>query len=90
MPQVCRLYLVSGRVQGVFFRASARDQARRLNLTGYARNLPDGRVEVLACGEGEDVVRLGDWLEDGPPQARVAQVEVEETDRPAPAGFDVR
>ncbi len=63
--------LVAGRVQGVFFRASAREQALRLGLTGYARNLPDGRVEVLACGPVEAVARLRDWLRNGPPLAEV-------------------
>ncbi len=66
--------LVAGRVQGVFFRASAREQALRLGLTGYARNLPDGRVEVLACGPVEAVARLRDWLRNGPPLAEVTAI----------------
>ncbi|WJW76130.1 acylphosphatase [Thiohalobacter sp. IOR34] len=68
---------VSGRVQGVFFRASTRDQARRLGLTGYARNLPDGRVEVVAVGEPAALERLRDWLWQGPPAARVEDVRCE-------------
>ena len=63
--------LVAGRVQGVFFRASTREEARRLGLSGYARNLADGRVEVLACGPRAAVAELCDWLSVGPPLARV-------------------
>jgi len=63
--------LVAGRVQGVFFRASTREEARRLGLSGYARNLADGRVEVLACGPRAAVAELRDWLSVGPPLARV-------------------
>lgn len=74
---ICMRYLVSGRVQGVFFRASTRFEAERLKLTGYARNLPDGRVEVLACGENEAVEQLRIWLTRGPAQARVAGVSSE-------------
>ena len=48
---LCNRCLVSGRVQGVFYRASAQQRAQELGVRGYARNLPDGRVEVLACGE---------------------------------------
>ena len=51
----CRQFTVSGRVQGVFFRASTRDVATGLGLTGHAINLPDGRVEVLACGPVDEV-----------------------------------
>ncbi|MEO8802998.1 MAG: acylphosphatase, partial [Rudaea sp.] len=47
----CARFIISGRVQGVFFRASTREQAQRLKLGGYAKNSPDGTVEVLACGE---------------------------------------
>jgi acylphosphatase len=67
----CRRCLVAGRVQGVFFRASTRAQAQQLGVSGYARNLPDGRVEVVACGSADSVDALCDWLQRGPPQAQV-------------------
>jgi acylphosphatase len=73
----CRRCLVSGRVQGVWFRASTVQRARGLGVTGYARNLADGRVEVLACGEPSAVDALCTWLWEGPPAARVADVRVE-------------
>jgi acylphosphatase len=66
---------VSGRVQGVYYRASTRERARELGVTGYAKNLPDGRVEVLACGEPRAVARLCEWLWIGPPSAKVTAVE---------------
>jgi acylphosphatase len=75
--RVARRCLVAGRVQGVFYRASAQSRARSLGVTGYARNLPDGRVEVLACGPREAVQALCDWLWDGPPAAHVTAVDVE-------------
>jgi acylphosphatase len=68
-------FLVSGRVQGVFFRASTRQQALELGLRGQARNLPDGRVEVLAAGDVADVEALARWLQQGPPMAKVVSVE---------------
>ncbi len=74
---ICMRYRVSGRVQGVFFRASTRFEAERLKITGYARNLADGRVEVLACGEVEAVDQLRGWLTRGPPNARVEGVSSE-------------
>lgn len=70
----CRLCVVSGRVQGVFFRASARDKAHQLGVTGYASNLPDGRVEVLVCGADEAVAAMESWLAQGPPMAQVAEL----------------
>ncbi|WPL17250.1 Acylphosphatase [Thiorhodovibrio winogradskyi] len=76
--QVCYRCLVSGRVQGVFFRASTREQAERLGLSGQARNLSDGRVEVLACGPPEAVQQLRAWLRQGPPQARVTDLDCQE------------
>ncbi len=67
--------LVSGRVQGVYYRQSTRQAARRLGLLGWVRNLPDGRVEVFAQGDARDVERLVDWLWAGPPGASVLGVE---------------
>ncbi len=79
--------LVSGRVQGVFFRASTREEARRLGLSGYARNLADGRVEVLACGPRAAVAELRDWLRQGPPLARVEALACEPLPYQALSGF---
>lgn len=74
---ICVRCYVAGRVQGVFFRATTREQAQRLGLSGHARNLPDGRVEVLACGPAEAVDRLKAWLRIGPPSAEVSGVACE-------------
>lgn len=84
---ICKRCYVSGRVQGVFFRASTRDKAQSLHVSGYARNLDDGRVEVLACGEQEQVEALIDWLWEGPRLARVESVEVQDADEAPPADF---
>lgn len=70
----CYRCSVSGRVQGVFFRASTRRMAEALGLTGYARNLPDGRVEVVMCGKPEATAQMRDWLWVGPDAARVSDV----------------
>lgn len=86
----CMRYLVSGRVQGVWFRASTRDEAERHGITGYARNLPDGRVEVLACGEPAALDRLRSWLWEGSPAAEVTEVVAEEADETPPSGFATR
>ncbi len=69
--------IVSGRVQGVFFRDSTRREATRAGLTGWVRNLPDGRVEALFEGDEAAVQHLVDWCRRGPPDARVEQVAVE-------------
>jgi acylphosphatase len=71
----CARFLISGRVQGVFYRASTREQALRLGLRGSAVNRPDGRVEVLAEGEAAALDELERWLHRGPPAARVDAVE---------------
>lgn len=86
----CRHFLVSGQVQGVFFRASAESIAHRLGLTGWVRNLRDGRVELVACGEEAQLKQLEEWLWHGPPRARVTQVEVKETVAQPFTGFSVR
>jgi acylphosphatase len=80
-------FVVSGKVQGVFFRASTREQAGRLQLRGHARNLADGSVDVLAVGSADAVDALGRWLEHGPPRARVDAVQRRLAD-PAEAGDD--
>ncbi|NUS37470.1 MAG: acylphosphatase [Lysobacter sp.] len=76
-------FLVDGRVQGVAFRAHTRDEALRLGLRGYARNLPDGRVEVVACGDAQHIDTLATWLQHGPPLARVQAVERQAVEREA-------
>ncbi len=69
--------LVSGHVQGVYYRASARYQAQQLGITGHAVNLADGRVEVLACGEPGAIEQFRRWLAQGPAGARVSGVACE-------------
>lgn len=83
----CAKFNVRGRVQGVFFRASARTEAQRLGLTGYAKNLSDGSVEVLACGAANALDELGLWLRRGPPAARVDAVVRESAELAPPAAF---
>ncbi len=67
--------LVSGRVQGVFYRANAKNVAQELGIAGYAKNLDDGRVEILAEGEKEKISKLIDWCRKGPRNAKVENVE---------------
>ena len=86
----CAKFIVSGRVQGVFFRASARAEAVRLGLTGYAKNLTDGSVEVLACGDAAALEELQRWLQLGPPSARVANVVRSCADDAPPEAFVTR
>ena len=71
----CRLYRIEGRVQCVWFRESTRRQAQPLGLTGYAKNMADGSVQVLACGEPGALEQLTEWLRQGPPLARVDRLE---------------
>ena len=82
-------FFVGGRVQGVFFRASTQQKARELGLRGYARNLPDGRVEVLAVGDVQALQHLAEWLKRGPSHARVDALEqIEADDGEAGPGFE--
>lgn len=81
-------FLVSGKVQGVWYRASAREQAIGLHLQGFARNLVDGSVEVVAIGDEKAVDALQTWLWRGPPMADVTEVRREElSSRPSFEGF---
>lgn len=82
---------ISGRVQGVFYRANTRGRARRLGLTGWVWNLPDGRVEAVVEGEEERIKELIAWCHQGPPGALVRGVEARWEDyRGEFAGFEVR
>jgi acylphosphatase len=75
MEKLAYHYLISGRVQGVYYRASTVKQAKALDITGWVRNLPDGKVEVFACGNAAQLERLQEWLWQGPPAAKVEQVD---------------
>ena len=83
---ICRRSFVSGRVQGVFYRATCVRKAETLELRGYARNLTDGRVEILVCGDDARVEEFVDWLWEGSPASRVTDVATMHAD-PAEAQF---
>jgi len=87
-----RIYTISGRVQGVWFRDSTRREALKLGITGYAKNLANGDVEVLAEGDELALNRLGQWLHEGSPMAKVSSVRersVEPADSSPLAGFTI-
>ncbi len=85
----CVHFRVQGLVQGVCFRASARDTAIRLGLTGWVRNRIDGDVVLVACGTTEQVEALEQWLWQGPPAARVSSVRRREAPLQDYAGFEI-
>jgi acylphosphatase len=70
----CQRFVISGLVQGVFFRKSTQDTAKNLKLNGSVRNLDTGEVEVIACGTEDAIQKLAEWLWKGPPQAQVQLV----------------
>ena len=77
MSKMIRAHVfISGRVQGVFFRANTKRVAEELGVKGWVRNLPDGRVEAVFEGEEESVKKIIEWCHQGPPAARVDKVEV--------------
>lgn len=78
MPE-SKHFVITGRVQGVSFRANACKKAQNLGLRGWVRNLPDGRVEALALGAAAELESFERWLWQGPEQADVTNVEVEST-----------
>ena len=80
-------FIVSGRVQGVCYRASAREQALALGLAGHAKNRRDGSVEVLAGGTAQALDALERWLQQGPPAARVEKVSREDVPEQDLHGF---
>ena len=83
----CARFIVTGKVQGVFFRASTRERALDLGLSGRATNLPDGRVDVIAEGAAAALDALEAWLHQGPPAARVESVVREAWSGPVNEGF---
>jgi len=83
-------FIVCGKVQGVFFRASTREQALRLGLAGHAKNRFDGSVEVLASGQAEALDALERWLLQGPPAARVETVDRADITEHDLSGHDLR
>ncbi|MCC0017201.1 MAG: acylphosphatase [Rhodobiaceae bacterium] len=86
----CVHVIVSGRVQGVYFRAWTNQQAMSLGLDGWVRNRCDGSVEAVIDGPAAGVARMLDLLADGPPDARVETVEILSEGGSAPCGFSVR
>lgn len=81
---------VSGRVQGVCFRMAAREQANLLGIGGWVRNLPDGRVEVMASGNEDRLKEFKDWLKKGPDMARVLELDAREVEYTPFNSFTVR
>lgn len=81
---------VDGTVQGVYFRDHTRKQAQALQLTGWVRNLADGRVEVVACGPREIIMEFIDWLWQGSPSAKVSDVCWEEISQQTFTEFTIR
>ena len=75
--RICKRFYVAGKVQGVWYRAATREQALQRGIAGYAQNLADGRVEILACGEKDTLALFVDWLWQGPELAQVTAVEEE-------------
>lgn len=80
MSTRCVRAYVTGKVQGVWYRRATQEQALKRGITGYARNLPDGRVEVLMCGQSSAIAELSEWLWQGSEGARVTHVTVEVLD----------
>lgn len=86
----CCHFHIKGRVQGVFYRASALEKAQQLGLTGWVRNLADGCVESLACGQQNQLQLYENWLRQGPDMARVDEVVVTNTQAHLFDGFEIR
>jgi acylphosphatase len=85
-----RHVIVRGTVQGVFYRASCEQEARRAGVSGWVANRPDGAVEAVFEGPAEAVAGLVEWCHVGPPRADVTDVEVTEVDPAGAEGFEVR
>lgn len=82
--------IVTGKVQGVFFRASAQSAADQLTIKGFAQNLPDGNVHIEAEGDEENLRQFVDWCKHGPPRAQVTHVDIEEIEIKNYQKFEIR
>jgi acylphosphatase len=87
--QSCMRCYILGKVQGVWYRAATKEQAEKLGITGWARNLPDGGVEVFACGEDKQLDVLFSWLKQGPERAQVDECIRENLSWREYKGFDI-
>ncbi len=89
---ICKHCFITGRVQGVAFRYYTHNQAQRLGVFGWVRNLPDGRVEAFIYGDSTPVMQLCNWLHQGPPTANVIQVDCETKSPPSTSTqiFEIR
>ena len=86
---LCMRCFIAGKVQGVWFRASAKQEAEKLSITGWARNLSDGRVEVLACGDEKQLEIFYAWLQQGPQHAVVTEFSREDLEWQNCKGFTI-
>ena len=86
----CTHLIVSGRVQGVFFRANVRNKAVKLGLNGYAKNLNDGNVEVVAQGDEEKIKKLMDFIKKGPGIAKVTDMKIKHRELENFKSFEIR
>lgn len=87
---ICNRYLISGCVQGVFYRTNAQHQATALGVRGWVRNLLDGRVEILACADQDILKDFEKWLQIGPEYAKVSNIEIiTESPKTLPLIFEV-
>jgi len=82
--------LVSGKVQGVFYRQSTQEKAKALGITGMVKNLPNGNVQIMATGTPDQLNELVDWCKQGPPRAEVTSVHVEKITPQAYSNFTIQ
>ena len=90
LAKICKRCIVTGRVQGVGYRAATQHQAHALNIAGYVKNLSDGSVEVVACGAEHDINEFCAWLWQGPRLAQVDDVQCDSVTEQGWRGFNTR
>ncbi|MCS5710977.1 acylphosphatase [Candidatus Berkiella aquae] len=90
MMKSCRRCVISGRVQGVYFRQGTLEQAEKCGVKGWVRNLNNGDVECVICGDNEALEQLMTWLHQGPPSAHVVKMESSDIPWEEHTGFSIR